>query len=387
MPEKDASEGERPTVFAYFADLDEQAVPLLAALGRAVMGVAALEANLRLELARLLTVAHTSEEDQLPKRLGEIEKMTGGQLLRELGKLDLPEDLQARIDDVVARRNRLVHHLFEQPEMIGALEPGPARHAAVEQIDRLSLDCGSLAVELQTFALSRLEDATGRSKEELMDLVLSADPGTLDGVERTELERAQRIGIAIGGQGALEARPSDHRITVDWMGERFETLADLLRPGLRAVCIGINPSLVSVEAGHYYQGRLGRRFWQRLHRAGVIEEVGSGTEDVEAFVAGIGFTDVVKRPTARAGELTAAELRSGRDQLAEKLGRYRPPLLIFTFKKSAEALFGRFQGDGHRADLQFSDAQVFVMPGPYAKAEDVTPRLEELRELLFAGSV
>ena len=36
------------------------------------------------------------------------------------------------------------------------------------------------------------------------------------------------------------------------MGEQVETLADVLRPGLRAVVIGINPSPVSVAAGHCY---------------------------------------------------------------------------------------------------------------------------------------
>ena len=39
------------------------------------------------------------------------------------------------------------------------------------------------------------------------------------------------------------------------MGERVATLEDLLRPRLRAVCVGINPSPVSVEAGHYYRTR------------------------------------------------------------------------------------------------------------------------------------
>ncbi len=54
------------------------------------------------------------------------------------------------------------------------------------------------------------------------------------------------------------------------MGEQVTTLADLLRPGLRAVCVGINPSPVSVEAGHYYQGRLGQVFFARLREAGVL---------------------------------------------------------------------------------------------------------------------
>ena len=51
-----------------------------------------------------------------------------------------------------------------------------------------------------------------------------------------------------------------HRVKETWMGEDVETLADLLRPGLNAVCVGINPSPVSVAAGHYYQGPPGNDF-------------------------------------------------------------------------------------------------------------------------------
>ncbi len=40
------------------------------------------------------------------------------------------------------------------------------------------------------------------------------------------------------------------------MGQQVETLEDLLRPGLRAVCIGINPAPTSVGAGHYHAASL-----------------------------------------------------------------------------------------------------------------------------------
>jgi double-stranded uracil-DNA glycosylase len=51
------------------------------------------------------------------------------------------------------------------------------------------------------------------------------------------------------------------------VGQQVETLEDLLRPGLPAVCVGINPAPASVTAGHYYQGRLGQGFYERLRRA------------------------------------------------------------------------------------------------------------------------
>jgi TDG/mug DNA glycosylase family protein len=152
------------------------------------------------------------------------------------------------------------------------------------------------------------------------------------------------------------------------MGESVTTLEDLLRPGLRAVCVGINPSLVSVEAGHYYQGRSGRRFLQRLRDAGVIPESKRGEEDDAAFAAGIGFTDIVKRPTASASDLRADEYAHGRELLLAKLGEHRPGLVIFTYKKSATPLLGEFSGSGLLPRTNLQSSEVFVMPGPYESA-------------------
>ena len=130
------------------------------------------------------------------------------------------------------------------------------------------------------------------------------------------------------------------------MGERVTTLEDLLRPGLRAVCVGINPAPPSVEAGHYYQGRLGRGFFSRLRQVGVLSSNLDGFEDDAAFAAGIGFTDIVKRPTASAKEVQPAEFKHGRELLEAKLAEHKPELVIFTFKKTAETLFGSFAGNG-----------------------------------------
>jgi hypothetical protein len=53
MAQKEESGEDRPSVAAYFVELDEHATPFLTALGQVVVAVAALEGNLRLELARL----------------------------------------------------------------------------------------------------------------------------------------------------------------------------------------------------------------------------------------------------------------------------------------------------------------------------------------------
>lgn len=398
MTGSEDSSDARPSVAAYFADLDEDAIPLFTALGQVVVGAAALEVNLRLELAQLLVAARAgqghAEDDTLAEQIAELATLTAGQLLGRLRERGLPKSLERRIDGAISRRNWLVHHLFEDPQIVKATTGNEGSPDVIGKLQRLALDCAALSVELQMFALSKIEESMGTSREDLLGFVLSLDATQIqEQAERHQVEAIQELGNAAGWADHSESPSAkapwdlneNHRLTVDWMGESIETLADLLRPELRAVCIGINPSPVSVAAGHYYQGQIGRRFWQRLQRAGVIEGTDAGREDDAAYLAGIGFTDIVKRPSARADAISAVEFERGRELLAEKLLRYRPALLIFTFKKAATILLGRFKGHGHRPDLEFEGAQIFVMPGPYERTDRVADSLEQLRTFLAAG--
>jgi TDG/mug DNA glycosylase family protein len=140
----------------------------------------------------------------------------------------------------------------------------------------------------------------------------------------------------------------------------------LLQPGLKAVVVGINPAPVSVAAGHYWQGKTGKTLWRRLQRVGLMPKKWSGFEDDAAFKVGLGFTDVVKRSTTRADEVSPDELAEGRRILESKLLNANVPLLIFVFKAAAKTLFGRLDGCGF-VDRRLGGAEVFVMPGPYPK--------------------
>ena len=83
----------------------------------------------------------------------------------------------------------------------------------------------------------------------------------IDEAALLEAMRDQRLaGAALDVLCREDARGMSHRVIEEWRGVEVETLEDLLRPGLRAVCVGINPAPVSVAAGHYYQGRLGQAF-------------------------------------------------------------------------------------------------------------------------------
>src|SRR5258705_2326844 len=94
--------------------------------------------------------------------------------------------------------------------------------------------------------------------------------------------------------------PGPHRTTIVVNGVAVETLADLPPLRDRLLFVGLNPSPVSVEAGHYLQGKLGQAFWRRLIRATILP-TGTPIETADdALVAkGQGLTDLLKLPTPR----------------------------------------------------------------------------------------
>lgn len=221
------------------------------------------------------------------------------------------------------------------------------------------------------------EELMAEFRREVLDRLGGAGRGA--GTARsTESARSRPRGRRAG----LDSRPPStdpgHRVREEWMGEEIETLEDLLRPGLLAVCVGINPAPRSVAAGHYYQGAYGQRFFARLRVAGVIPEAADGYEDDAAFAVGVGFTDLVKRPTPSDKDVTDEEREQGRPLLERKLRDADPELVIFAFKSAARTLFGGFEGNGFVPGLELAERDVFVMPGPTESTHTSEPTLRAL---------
>src|ERR1700693_2386117 len=109
------------------------------------------------------------------------------------------------------------------------------------------------------------------------------------------------------------------------------TLPDLLRDGLDLVFIGINPSLYSVAQGHYF-ARKTNRFWPAFSRSVLSEPARRALSvdrlepfhDAALLEHGFGFTDVVRRASARAHEVSPEEFVAGARDLAARLERFRP---------------------------------------------------------------
>jgi TDG/mug DNA glycosylase family protein len=187
---------------------------------------------------------------------------------------------------------------------------------------------------------------------------------------------------------ALTARPGPgpHRTTILVRGETTETLADL--PPLRdhLLFVGLNPSPVSVEAGHYHQGRLGRTFWRRLMLARILPAATPiETADDALLAAGHGITDLLKAPSPR-DVASDPELTAGVGPLWQKIALWRPAAVVFVYKRAASICAGRQLTEpwGQVAGMALAGRPCFLMPGPYAPVEEVDRGLNFLTNLAAA---
>ena len=151
----------------------------------------------------------------------------------------------------------------------------------------------------------------------------------------------------------------------------MKTLPDYLRPDLDIVSIGLNPSLPSVRAGFYFANPR-NRFWRALNASGLVSEtLEPGSEAMEFLFNNysIGFTDVVKRPTAGGSELRAADYRKWSPVLCDKLVEFAPRIAWFHGKQA----FANFLKYGLKIrpaiewgaqPVSIGPSRVFVTPNP-----------------------
>ncbi len=148
----------------------------------------------------------------------------------------------------------------------------------------------------------------------------------------------------------------------------FETLPDYLAPNLDIVLVGINPSAYSVRAGHYFANPR-NRFWKALNASGLVSEELGPEDDRRILDFGIGFTDVVKRPTPQASGLKAADFREWCPILRQKLLEYRPRIACFHGLTGYKAFlkYTDTVAESPALGLQplaLGDTNLFVVPNP-----------------------
>ncbi|MGN6694374.1 MAG: methyltransferase domain-containing protein [Aquihabitans sp.] len=122
----------------------------------------------------------------------------------------------------------------------------------------------------------------------------------------------EAAGFAVDELALVPAQHQDAHPRIELTATALRALPDHVGAGMRLLCCGLNPSLHAADAGvGYVTGS--NRFWRAMAAAGLATR----DRDPRHLLHHdrIGMTDLVKRATPRADELTTAEYRAGVERL------------------------------------------------------------------------
>lgn len=139
------------------------------------------------------------------------------------------------------------------------------------------------------------------------------------------------------------------------------TWEDILRPGLDVVFVGYNPSLPAWRTGHHYANP-GNRFYRLLHESGLTPRLLLPSEDRLLPDFGIGATDLLPLPSARADLVLSARFREAAPQMREKLRLFSPRVVCCNGVGVHRHLVGTAPIGLGLQTVAFEHSALFVVP-------------------------
>ena len=183
----------------------------------------------------------------------------------------------------------------------------------------------------------------------------------------------------------------------------FETLPDYVAPGMWLLLVGINPGLSSVRQGRYFARRTSR-FWPAFSRsrlsaaarAAIGRNVLGPDDDARLLDVGIGFTDLVKVPSANASQVTPALFTEWAPRLLARIEQLQPRVAAF-HGVTAYRAFARYavgepkptHGLGAQ-ERRIGETRLFIVPNPspanaHFRPEDQVAWYDRLADFLDAA--
>ena len=205
-------------------------------------------------------------------------------------------------------------------------------------------------------------------------LTLGLDPGEHDA------EQVARLRDVLVGAGfdVDDLQAGNHWIRV--RARRARTLPDTVGPGMRLLVCGLNPSVYAADVG-VGSARPGNRFWPAARAAGLVE---CDRDAIDALARhGVGMTDLVKRATTGASELTAAEYRDGAARVERVVRWLRPGAVCFVGLAGWRAAMDRHAASGEQV-AGFGGVPAYVMPS--TSGANAHARLDDLADHLRAAA-
>jgi TDG/mug DNA glycosylase family protein len=162
---------------------------------------------------------------------------------------------------------------------------------------------------------------------------------------------------------------------------RDTEVPDLVGEDVRLLFVGINPGLWTAAVQTHF-AHPGNRFYPALLAAGIIERpidpaAGMTEADRAYFVSrGLGITNLVRRATARADELSTDELVDGGARLVANVTRWQPAVVAVAGITAYRAAFGARRAAAGRQPEPLAGAELWVVPNPSGlNAHETVPTL------------
>jgi len=188
-------------------------------------------------------------------------------------------------------------------------------------------------------------------------------------------------GGAAGSDGATTAARGPGRTA--WTAVRERALPDTVGPGMRLLLVGLNPSPSAAERGYGFAGP-GNRFWPAATEAGLVT---CPRDRRHALVVdGVGMTDLVKRPTRGAAELSRGELGHGLLRIEALCAWLEPAVVCFAGLTGYRTARDRRASEGPQAE-PLGGVPVYVMGNPSGRNAHIGhgALVEHLRAALALG--
>jgi TDG/mug DNA glycosylase family protein len=179
---------------------------------------------------------------------------------------------------------------------------------------------------------------------------------------RFSLWSRDRLSWVIEGAGfsgiTLDEQDGEDGRTLIVEARRERTLGDTVDGSMRVLVVGLNPSWYAADAGVGF-ARPGNRFWPAALDAGLVTR---SRDPLHALHHDhIGMTDLVKRPSARADELSRDDYRDGLERLRGVVELLEPRALCIVGLSGWRAAIDRKAMAGVQADA-FAGRPVYLMP-------------------------
>lgn len=292
------------------------------------------------------------------------------------------------MDATPAMLERVAHHSSGSPRVLADLRALPFARAslAAAWASRSYVHLRRSELPMALWDLHRSLAPQGRAHLVLFegDLELGAiDGDDLPGRSFSAWPE-QLLRAVVEGAGfeleLFERRPGAGVDQLHLTLRRRPTLADTVAAGMGLLLVGLNPSIVSAEAGVGFHRR-GNRAWPALASAGLATR----DRDPQHLlrVDGIGMTDLVKRATARAAELTRPEYAHGVRRLELLCSWLRPRAVCVVGLSGWRAALDPTAVVGIQ-QRTLGGRPVYLMPNPSGVNAHVGP--DELAEHLRAAA-